>query len=304
MANEGSQKSKNFFQNAISKTGEASKKAFEAIKIKSHELADQGQAKSHELRMKKYNPLFPEEYMDPDFKLPTLIQIVDEDKRKGIDVCEGAMGWMSEEKDVKTMHIYDSAVKNSGIRFFPQPQCGAAYYIDPHQDDLYVNTDCYFSNMQEEKLAELQQIAYLLGAKQYWVEVVAGSNESSETQKSVTAKMPKFGSQKASLEYSTSKAFSSKGIANAAFSGTREPQKPPLCWYANDRNMQNLINIRCSEQGMAMTDYTIELSNSATMSVNTAAKIDAAVVKMGLSCNFNKKGQEEHNQKMFFKLEF
>ena len=48
-----------------------------------------------EARKKRYAPVFPEEYRDPHYDLPHMIVIEDEDQRKGIDVCEGAIGWLS-----------------------------------------------------------------------------------------------------------------------------------------------------------------------------------------------------------------
>ena len=48
-----------------------------------------------EARRRKYAPVFPDEFWSPDYDLPNMVIIEDEDKRKGIDVCEGAIGWLT-----------------------------------------------------------------------------------------------------------------------------------------------------------------------------------------------------------------
>ncbi len=299
-------KTSDFFKNALNKAGEASKKALDVVKAKSQEVADQAQVKSYEARLKKYNPLFPDEFHSAEYRMPLLIQIADPESRRDIDVCEGAIGWMSEEQDMRVLHIYNTALDECNVTFFPSPQCDNFYYVDPHNSSLYINVESYFSNMQEEKLAELQQIADSLGARQYWVEVVADTKESSSSHKEGSFNIKKVASGKVSETQSSSSATSSKGIAGATFSGTREPSEPRLCWYANDRNILNLIRMRCDGTGVGITDYTLELSNSnsATMSISTAAKIDTTIAKLGASCNLSNKGKEEHSQKMYFKLLF
>ena len=39
-----------------------------------------------EARRRKYAPVFPDEFWSPDYDLPNMVIIEDEDKRKGIDV--------------------------------------------------------------------------------------------------------------------------------------------------------------------------------------------------------------------------
>lgn len=43
-------------------------------------------------RLKKYNPLFLEQYQNEGFNIPNMIMIVDDAIRRDIDVCEGAIG--------------------------------------------------------------------------------------------------------------------------------------------------------------------------------------------------------------------
>ena len=83
-----------------------------------------------EARKKKYAPVFREEYLAPDYDLPNMIVIEDEDKRKGIDVCEGAIGWLTRANGMEILHLYHEFVDESGLVFHPLPQMDAAYFID------------------------------------------------------------------------------------------------------------------------------------------------------------------------------
>ncbi len=299
-----SNKTTDFLKNALNKSGEVSKKAVDTIKTKTLALSEETKKKSFELRLKKYSPIFPDTYKSSGFNIPNLVIIVDDAIRKNIDVCQGAIGWLSQEKGVEVLHLYDEAIEFSELNFSPAPICDSVYYVDPHNRKHFINIDCYFACMQEEKLAELQHIAFSLGAAKYMVEVIADTYETSSFSRK-TSTNTKF-AESTTSEYQKTSTSSSKALSEAVFSNKRKPSKPNLCWFAKDKNILNLIDMRCVKGESTMSSYTIELNSSvsATMSATMAAKIDAAVVKMGMSCNFNKKGQEEHNQKMYFKLEF
>ena len=70
------------------KVAESAQKGAKSISIKTKNLIYSSQ-------MKKYNPLFPEQYHSESFHLPNMIMIVDDAVRKNIEVCKGAIGWLS-----------------------------------------------------------------------------------------------------------------------------------------------------------------------------------------------------------------
>ena len=308
-------KSAETLKNAASKVGEAGKSVVKVAKDNAQLLAERAQvlaevqqAKTKEALIKKLNPLFPNDYRAVDFKLPNLIRIVDDAVRRGIDVCEGAIGWITNEKGVEVLHLYDESVEFSGIKFLPAATCDSIYYVDPHNRNNFISVDCYFSNMQESRLAELQHIAYSLGAKHYWVEIVESTYDKQSSFKSaiVNAKVANTSGSEEQHKFTSTK---SKSVAEAVFASGRKPIKPELCWFANDNNVLNLINMRCSENSQDdISTYTIELSssNAATMSISAAAKVDSALIslKIGATTSFSKNSENEHNRKMYFKLEF
>ena len=308
-------KSAEVLKTAANKVGEAGKSVAKAAKDNAQVLAERAQimaevqqAKNKDALIKKLNPLFPEDYRAVEFKLPNIIRIVDDAVRRGIDVCEGAIGWLTNEKGVEILHLYDEAIEFSGIKFLPAATCDSIYYVDPHNRNNFISIDCYFSNMQESRLAELQHIAYSLGAKHYWVEMVESTYDKQSSFKSaiLNVKAANASGEEQQHKSTTSKSVS---VAEAVFSSGRKPIKPDLCWFANDNNVLNLIKMRCSEDSQNdISTYTIELSssNAATMSISAAAKVDSALscLKIGANTSFSSNSEKEHNRKMYFKLEF
>lgn len=276
--------------------------------------ADAIQDGQRKLKTKIYSPVFEEEYKDPNYDLPKMIVIVDEDERKGIDVCEGAIGWFSKESGLEVLHLYEEYIDKSGLLFYPLPICDAAYFIDPHDKERFVNLASYFDVMQKEKITELREIAYMLGAKKC-------SLESYESEKIVTLKKTKADSGLdnkevqahlgASIENgeSTSIYSEKKMVFEQEFDGEMTPKEPALKWFANDPEIAHLIRTRMGKDGMNVSKlYRIELDNSASSSMSSrlGCKIDGALKKLKARFNFliEEEALREHRQKMIFNVEF
>lgn len=274
---------------------------------KKQEIANKAQIKNYDAKMKKYNPLFPDKYQEEAFNLPNMVRIVDDAIRKDIDVCEGSIGWLSMEKGVEVLHLYDEAVDFSGLLFLPTPSCDSVYYVDPHDRKVFINTDIYFSNMQQERLAELQHIAFSLGAKEYWVEMIETTTDASDINSSVSVKAMKSNELSASEKRSQNLITQSQTAARAKFATGRTPVQPNLKWFTKDNNILNLIDMRCSgNSDTGITSYNFELNSSCSQSMSsaTAVKIDTAIKGMGARSNFNSESEKEYSRKMIFHIDF
>ena len=150
---------------AVSGTKELGLKVVSGAKDGIVSVAEKTKNESYLRRLKKYNPIFPDDYTNPDFNIPNMIMIVDDAVRKGIDVCEGTIGWLGNNAGMETLYLYDEAVNFSGLNFVPTVTCDAVYYVDSFDRNRFVRTDCIFSKAHEERMAELKNIAYMLGAK-------------------------------------------------------------------------------------------------------------------------------------------
>lgn len=277
------------------------------------DLAERSKNDSYERRMKKYNPLFPEKYHGEDFYLPNMIVIVDDAVRRGIDVCEGAIGWLSNQNGMEVLHLYDEYVQESNLQFVPAPICDAVYYVDRFDRKRFVQTECIFSKAHEERMAELKNIAYLLGAKNCTIEINESSMEVEISKKKMEMKAGLKIKLNVSSEESLEQNNSYQGTSHrsgkivAEFNGSSEPRRPELKWFQYDDTIKNLIEIRCSDPRAIKSETLILEGNaSATMSQKTAYAIDNAISKINVGGKANMEGQaiRENQSKLIFSIEF
>ena len=85
----------------VKKTVDVGKKV--ALRTKENMTFAINKAKSASLmkKLKKLNPIFPQQYESAEFNLPNIIMIVDDAIRRGNKLCEGAVGWLSNETGVE-----------------------------------------------------------------------------------------------------------------------------------------------------------------------------------------------------------
>lgn len=303
-------KSAEALSNLVQGAAGLSKKAVASAKDGVNAIVEKNKSESYLRRLKKYNPLFPEKYNSEEFNLPNVIVIVDDAVRRGIDVCEGAIGWLSTDNGVEILYLYDEAIAFSGINFIPAAACDAVYCVDNFDRSKFIRTDCVFNKAHEERLAELKHIACSLGAKRCSVEI-------SEVSSSVQAQKTKvsFGGQlkvvttneSAEQEYTQRGKEHLSGRVEVEFEGSDVPERPNLKWFANDDNVLRLIDMRCSGNNKIKNEI-LEISgaSSATMSQKTAYAIDNAIKEVGASSSvsMNSQAEKEHSSKMIFYIEF
>lgn len=303
------------------KAAEAAKtyggQAAEAAKGGAQLVADKAQESSLELRKKYYNPIFPEEFFASGYDVPRLVVIADEDERKGIDVCEGAVGWLSKAGGLGILHLYGEAVADSGFDFYPMPSYGGAYYREGlNGDGRFISLDCYLDTIRAEKMTELKQIACKLGAKECRLEsyeevkriVIGGAS----AKKRLTVKEKGYKAQagdEASADVSMENQTTKRILFEQEFEGSDGPQQPELYWYAGNREIASLIESRFAEGGGNKTKsyrFEIDCSVSSVLSVDMARKVDAALDKLGAVMNFSLKGEVQNDMrtKMVYEVRF
>lgn len=300
------------FSNLLQKATDAGRSAMVAVQESANTMTEKAKQDSYLRRIKKYNPLFPDIYTNDEFIMPNMIVIVDEAVRRGIDVCEGAIGWRDTENGIETLYLYDDALKLRNIQFVPTPSCDAIYYVDSYTPNRYIRTDCIFSKAHEERLAELKHVAHSLGAKFCSIEI----SESSHTL-TKSSKKAGFGEKLKGLGASVNESYENtsayqdsvkrSGKIIAQFEGSNSPCKPKLKWFAHDDNIKRLIEMRCKGDNTIKSE-TLELAgaSSATMSQKTAYAIDGAISKMGFkaSASMEKQAITENTSTLIFSIEF
>lgn len=297
--------------NTVQKTTETGKKIAVNAQSGMKNLIDKKKQDSYLRKMKKYNPLFPEQYFSDQFYIPNIIVIVDDAVRRGIDVCEGSIGWTNQENGVEILYLYDEAIDMSGIKFVPDAQCDAIYYVDRFDRKRFIKIEALFIRSQEEKIAELEYIAYALGAKCCSVEIIESRKTTEEKQSIKGGKLnggegaTEGKEERNSFRKSESK---SSGRGLIYFEGNNMPVKPKLKWFKNDDNIRQLVEMRCDGHNKIKAK-TLELQgvSSAVMSLKTARSIDSVVkkvVKVKGSFGLESEAMREHQSKFIFYIEF
>ena len=312
--NDEKKKSSVAVADVLHKVSDFGKKVGEDTKKGAKAFLEKTKNDSYIRRLKKYNPLFPDVYLDENFDLPNMIIIVDDSSRRGIDVCEGAIGWTSNNGSMEVLHLYDNATDLKEVTFVPTLACDAVYFVDNFDRSRYINIDHIFTKAHEERLAELEYIAYSLGAKSCSVEIVESQMEVNIDKRKIDAfkTAPVKGVKIASEEtmekdYSYSNSSQRSGRTKTKFKGNDSPVRPNLKWFAHDDNIRKLIDMRCSDSN-AIESRILELqgSSSATMSQKTALAIDETIAKIGVKTHstMEKQVKKENHSKLIFEIEF
>lgn len=307
-------KSKDLVSDLAKKASDSGKKATTGVAKGARDLAEKAKNESYVRKLKKYNPLFPDRYFSDEFNCPNLITIVDDAVRRDIDVCEGAIGWLSKGADMEVLHLYDEAVEMSGIKFIPTATCDAVYYVSSFDRNIFIRTDCIFSRAHEERMAELKSIAHSLGAKSCEIEISESSVEISSQKKSFASSSTANISSVKATQSDSAEQNSSAKISNqrsgrivAEFEGSDTPTRPELKWFANDDTIKGLIEMRCTNTNSIKSETLIlSGSSSAAMSQKTAYAIDSAVSKLGAraSTNMETEAVRENTSKLIFNIKF
>lgn len=287
------------------------KKAATGAKAGVAAIMEKSKADEYARRLKKYNPLFPEQYQSETFNIPNIIVIADDAVRKGIDVCEGAIGWLSKESGEEVLHLYDEAISFSGIQFIPAAVCNAVYYVDHFDRGRFIQADCIFSRKLKEMVDELQHIAEFVGAKRCTIDISESTSNANTKQKAVglgVTEIKGSGNAAADSSVASKRSATRHGHIEATFTGFRFPKRPTLKWFANDDGINNLVEACCSRK-RRVKELTLELfgSTSATMSQSIACAIDGIVGKSlrgSGHASMTSQVEEERQRTLRFHIEF
>jgi hypothetical protein len=298
-----------FFKKAAVVSKKVAVNVQEAAVITSEKIKEDNKSR----RLKKYHPITLKEYKSKKFNIPNVIRIVDDAETRHIDVCADAVGRLVNEKGVEIFYINDEFVPNSGLHFVPAPVCDAIYHVDNFDRARFIRTDEIFSKALEEKLAELEHIAFCLGARCCSIEIVEDNRENNERKTKSDSSIKEEGKNGSksentfSVENKNSSKRNNRGKSITNFSQNTIPQQPRLKWFAHNDNVRNLIEMRLSESG-SVRSKTLELSgtSSASMTQKTAIAIDHEIAKMGIKSNNNieRQAQIEKNSKLIFEVIF
>ena len=221
-------------------------------------------------RLKKYHPITLKEYKSKKFNIPNVIKIVDDAETKHIDVCADAIGRLVNEKGVEIFYINDEFVPACGLHFVPAPVCDGIYHVDNFDRARFIHTDEIFSKALEEKLAELEHIAFCLGARSCSIEIIDDNREKNERKTESKTSIDEA-ENATSVESMNTAKRNNRGKIETTFSQSSIPQHPRLKWFAHNDNMRNLIEMRLSENG-SVRSKTLELSGNSSATLRSTSR--------------------------------
>ena len=281
-----------------SKASGLGKKAADAFQRGVTVVSDRRKEEEYAQRMRKYNPLLAEDY--DGYRIAEIIQIIDDSELQKIDVCVGAIGWRELSNGVEILHLSEAFVESSGLVFSPAPKRNEVYCVDAFNKESYISVESIFKRAHDERLAELERIAYMLGAKTCAIEIVE-STKTADTSKFGI----KFGKSNIDAKSESGGSNMRSGRTTTTFVGSDEPRLPELKWFSLDESIKSLIEMRMSDKNSVKSrKLVLEGATSATMSRSVACALDGILKNGKLGGSMEHRAVEEHSSKLIFEIEF
>ncbi len=252
------------------------------VKKGAQEIKERADEKSWQLELKSLQPIFPTQAEgavsldDADFLMPKFIRITERDKKRlESPVCQGSIGYGSDQKGLHIVNIFRDSVEAFGLSFYPDCD-GEFYYMDPSDRDSYIALDEYFSYLKIARVNELKKIAQDLGAKHFKVTYKEKCVSFTEKQVKATGKTP-TATVEAGHKFRQEQYTAIDVVAEMTFPG-HAPVKPQLKYLQRDKNIQMLIAMRMDEKSPLIQEhFELEMCNSSGMKLDDAVKIDAVL---------------------------
>lgn len=254
-----------------------------AVKRGAQEVKERTDEKSRLAELKSLRPIFPTQedgavsLDDADFFMPKLIRIVERDKKRMESlVCQGSIGYCSDQKGLHVVNVFRDSVESFGLTFYPD--CDSEfYYMDPSDRDSYISLDEYFAYLKTERISELKKIAQDLGAKHFKITYKEKCVSFTEKKSTVKLNIGSIGSADAKHASRNEQFNAFNVVAEMTFPG-HAPVKPKIKYLQRDKNIQTLIAMRLDENSPLLHEhFELEMSNSSGMKLDDAVKIDAVL---------------------------
>lgn len=258
--------------------GNTVKKGTQAVKKTAEE-------KARILELKTLQPIFADTLKDTDFFMSRFIRVTERDKKHAeSDVCKGSIGFISNQKGLRVVNIFQDSIDAFGLTFYPDRE-SEFYYIDPSDRNAYIALNDYFSHLKLVRINELQKLAQDLGSKHF--KVTYKEEEMSLSERKTNAKVRAQSLAAGEKEQNCSdKKFSTVEVAAEMKFPGHEPISPQLKYLINDESIKTLVAMRMDERAPLLHQkFMLKLSNSSGLKESEAVKIDA--VLKGMKCSGN-----------------
>lgn len=276
----------------------------DTVKKSTQAMKESAEEKARLLELKSLQPIFVDSLDDADFLMPKFIRIVERDKKRAeSEVCQGSIGYTSNQKGLHIVNIFRDSIETFGLSFFPDCEC-EFYYVDPSDRDRYISLDEYFSYLKLARVNELQKIAQDLGAKHFKITYKEEQSSFSEKKLKIHTKAPVTTELECT---STEKKYSTIELAAEMEFPGHAPVKPQLKYMQRDPSIQTLIAMRMDDKAPLLHQkFMLKLSNSSGMKESDAVKIDAVlkVLKFSGNTTVASEAKNESRRYLEYDIEF
>lgn len=281
----------------------------QAVGNAANAMKSNAEAKGREKELQALQPIFPADLTSTEFTLSKLIRVSEIDKKHAeSEVCQGSVGFVTEQKGLRIINIYKDAVDAFGLTLFPGAD-NEVYYVDPSDRDKYIALDHYFDYLKIARVNELQKIAQDLGAKHFRVTYKEGSE--TVTKREMKGKADgKLAAGKVNADGSHSVSASDNTTIRVAAELQclgHAPIAPKLYYLRGEPSIQSLIALRMDENSEILhQEFSLQLSNSSGICEKDAYKIDAALRAMKLtgSATMVSEVQKESHRSFEYEVDF
>lgn len=284
---------------------EKAKEGFDAV-------AEQVSDTKYEIDMKLINPITKQQLEAFEYNIPSLIQLVESDRKMDNPVCADALGFQETIKGKTLLCVLNKHIDDTGINF--EPCIDENFYCkNPYIDNEYIRLDDYFSYIEKAKVNELELIAQSLGAKK--VKIVFKKQKktlvSNAAQVNAKIKLP-FGKKdgaNANINHNAkSNEYGDIKIASELnFKGKATPAEPELIYFKGNSDIISLIKMRLSSDNpISSKTFEFECGSGKELQHKDAMGIDAVLEKKGFAGNASivSEVQEEQRKVLEYSIEF
>ncbi|MCI5773624.1 MAG: hypothetical protein MR210_03575 [Erysipelotrichaceae bacterium] len=254
----------------------------------------------YDLEKSTYRPVFKEDCFSNEFKYPEIINIVKENKHINSVACEGAIGYLPKISKSYIFEVIKENVDYLNLKFIPNSK-GNFYVVDPYDCKTYINLNYYFEFLKKQRIAELFDIAYKLGAKHVVINLREQNKKYVSSETGFELKVKKSFKEKASNIYSIEDSSIIDMKYERTFEGSDKPERPQVKFYSGDPDVSSLIeSIFDPKHKLYSASCIIKYETSSDIDVAFASEIDLILDKLNLGSNASIKGTVEKYKRCFF----
>lgn len=274
-----------------------------SVKQGTQALKQTADEKARQLELKTLRPIFSDSLDEANFLMPKFIRVTERDKKRAeSEVCQGSIGYLSDQKGLHIVNIFCDSVEKFGLAFYPDCD-NEFFYVDPTDRDRYIALDEYFAHLKVARVSELQRIAQDLGAKYSKVTYKEEQASFTDSKKKAHAEFKPIAKADAE-QHITERKYSTVEIAAESEFPGHAPVKPQLKYLQREQVIQDLVSMRMNESApLIRQKFMLQMSTSSGMKESDAVKIDAVLKGMKWSGNTTVSSEAKNEARRYLEYE-